>query len=99
MRIPTSLRALYAVTLAGLLSLAPATAGAAPAAGEDRPFLVRLWEFVERFVGAEEGGPGIDPLGLVGGGEPEATEPCLRARCPATGSDRSPCGFGEDVCK
>ena len=101
MRIPTSLRALCTVTLAVLLAVLPATAGAASPSDEERPFLVRLREFVERIVGAEEGGPGIDPLGLVGGGDQERGERRPGARCPATEPepDDGPSGVGEDVCK
>lgn len=89
---PTTLRALCTVALVGLFALFPATASAAPQPDEERPFLVRLRELVERIVGAEEGGPGIDPLGLSGSGNEPAPTPAESRAChnrtspPANGS-------------
>ena len=99
MCVRASLRALHAVALAAAVALSPAATAAAEVPAGDTPLLVRIWEFVKRVAGAEEGGPDIDPLGLSAGHDGEAGEGARRAECVRAGNRQTTTEVGEDVCK
>jgi len=99
MCVRASLRALHAVALAAAVALSPAATAAAEVPAGDTPLLVGIWEFVKRIAGAEEGGPGVDPLGLADEGDEQVGDHPRRAACAAVGDRQTSTEVGEDVCK
>lgn len=65
MRTRSTLRPLFIVALVVVLAGLPSGAVAAPASTHETLLVARVADWVRHLVGAEEGGPDIDPLGFA----------------------------------